>query len=169
MLFLNIILSKKKIMKKVFLFGVLVLVILVASCIEKTVKPATPSVSESIELLCKAPWKFVSNTIINDTIPLTEMIMPCDKDDQIQYLKYGTAIFRSGNLLCDEDSKSIDTINWFMESKNGAIYISEFIPSKKDETLITYKVEELTKDKLVYSIEYNPNEINTKNKMTLIH
>jgi hypothetical protein len=95
--------------------------------------------------------------------------MPCDKDDQIQYLKYGIAIFRSGNLLCDEDSKSIDTINWFMESKNGAIYISEFIPSKKDETLITYKVEELTKDKLVYSIEYNLNEINTKNKMTLIH
>ncbi len=159
-------------MKKVFLFLVLVLVILVGSCIEKTVKPATPSVSESIELLCKAPWKFVSNTIINDTMPLTEMIKPCDKDDQIQFIKYGTAIFRSGNVLCDEDSKSIesiDTIHWFMESKNGAIYISEFIPSNKEETLFTYKVEELTKDKLVYSMEYTLNKTNTKNKMTLTH
>ena len=163
-------------MKKVFLFGALVLGILVASCDKETAKPASPAspapltVSGSIELLCTAPWKLVSNTIINDTMPLTEQIKACDKDDQRQYFKNGTAIFRSGNVLCtDENPKSIDTTNWFMESINGAIFISEFIPSKKEESMSTYKVDELTKDKLVYSLEYTINKITTKHKITLSH
>nr|MBP6756359.1 hypothetical protein [Bacteroidia bacterium] len=90
-------------MKKVFLFGAIALGILIASCDKETDKSttvSTPSISESIELLCVAPWKLTSNTIINDTMPLTEKIHPCDKDDQMQYFKNGTAIFRSGDVLC---------------------------------------------------------------------
>jgi hypothetical protein len=160
-------------MKKVFLFGALAFSVLVASCDKETDKPtsvASPSISESTELLCAAPWKLVSNTIINDTMPLTETINPCDKDDQMQYFKNGTAIFRTGDVLCSgESGKITDTTNWSMESKNGALYITEFKPTNKEETLSTYKVDELTKDKAVFSLEYTIDKITTKHKMTLSH
>ena len=160
-------------MKKVFLFGALAFSVLVASCDKETDKPtsvASPSISESTELLCAAPWKLVSNTIINDTMPLTETINPCDKDDQMQYFKNGTATFKTGDVFCTgENEKFTETTNWLMESKNGALYISEFVPTNKEESMSTYKVEELTKDKLVYSLEYTINKITTKHKMTLSH
>ena len=160
-------------MKKVFLFGAIALGILIASCDKETDKSttlATPSISESIELLCVAPWKLTSNTIINDTMLIKETINPCDKDDQMQYFKNGTAIFKTGDVLCSgETGKITDTTNWLIESKNGALYITEFKPKNKEESMSIYKVDELTKDKAVFSLEYTINKITTKHKMTLSH